>query len=99
MWSDGINGFTFHNVWTGTYGATVAIYASNDPRAREGHPDNANAEWVNITSLLTITDPVTGGGNDMIIINNSRFAFIKLDLGSSSGTGTCTTWVCSHGTG
>jgi len=85
--ADQCNGCSFHNEWTGTYAATLTVEASNDSRCFEGHPDAANAAFDDITASVTLTSPVTGGGDDMITISNTRFAYIRLKLASVVGTG------------
>lgn len=108
MHLDGINGFTFHNVWTGTAAATLTFFGSNDPRARATAQKgtiaavptgSASANWVDISASLTFTNPATGGGNDLVIISNTRFAFIRMVVASPSGSGNFNSWVCSHGAG
>ena len=97
----GINGMTFHNVWTGTLGGTLKMEASCDPAlttaATAAEQDAAN--WVDITSQVTMTNPATGGGNDMVIVNNMRFWWVRLDLSSVTGTGTFSSYAASHGAG
>lgn len=102
MYLDGINGFTIHNAWTGTAGGTLTFFASDDSRARvtvDSGTGDAAANWVDITEDLTFKNPTTGGGNDMIIISNSRFAYLRMVVASPTGSGNFTSWVCSHGAG
>lgn len=113
MYLDDINGFTFHNDWNdGTGGGTTLagtfkVEASNDPAleiassltsAERVTAENA-AKWQDITALLTVTDVTSGAGDDMIIINNSRFGWIRLTLTKTGGTGACFCFICSHGEG
>lgn len=105
MLPDNLNGWTFHNVWTGTATATLKFYGSNDPAANPrdesaaGVAAAAAAEWVEITSSVTNDDPAGSAGNDMVIISNSRFAFIRMDVTGTSGAGNFRSWDCSHGIG
>lgn len=101
MTDDGINGITFHNVWTGTPTAVLKFYATNDPRALNVNntADVAAADWVEITADLTFDNPAGGAANDMVIISNSRFAAIRMDVTGLSSSGNFTSWTCSHGAG
>jgi len=104
MGQSGINGFTFHNVWNPgaeTLVGTITIEASNDPAllsATTAAQQDA-ADWVDITSSLTLVNPTSGAGNDMIIINNTRFWWIRLNLSGVSGTGIFSSYPASHGAG
>lgn len=101
MGEDGINGMSFHNLWTGSLGGTLTFEASNDPALNKAatQADEDAADWVDITAELTFTNPITGGGNDMLVINNSRFWWIRMGLSAVTGSGTFSSFPASHGEG
>ncbi len=106
MGQSGINGITFHNVWntdgTATLAGAVKIEASNDPALNGtalSAAEQSAADWVDITAELTITDPTSGEGRNMIIVNNTRFWWIRLTLTVSGGTGVFSCYPASHGAG
>lgn len=102
MGLNGLNGMSFHTVWTGNIVGTVTIEGSNDPLlvpATTAAEEDA-ADWVDITALVTtLVDPAGVAGNNMAIVNNSRFWWIRLGIGSVSGTGTFSVYPASHGAG
>ncbi len=101
MGQSGINGIAFHNLWTGTLGGVLTFEASNDPALTTAttQAEEDAADWVDISASLVIVQPITGGGNDMVIINNSRFWWIRMGLGSVTGGGTFSSFPASHGAG
>lgn len=105
MDQDDINGYSFQNVWdNGTGTAVTTVEASNDPYLNgniqtDSSFDVENADWTDITSLLTITNGAgSAAGTDMIIINNTRFGWIRF-INTITGTLTMSTHACSHGEG
>jgi hypothetical protein len=85
---DSCNGFSMHNEWTGTYAATLAIEASNDPRCFPDHPDTANANFDDITASIAPTDPAGAAGDEMVIVSDVRFSYVRLKLSGIGGAGT-----------
>jgi hypothetical protein len=100
---DGIDGCSWSTEWnfdgTHTLAGTITIEASNDPRAMPTHPDTANADWDDITALLSPgpTAITSGAGDSTLIINNTRFEFIRLVFTKSSGTGGLRIHFSGHG--
>ena len=102
---DQINGYSFQNVWNNGAGTAVTtVEASNDPYLdgsiqTDRSFDVENADWTDITSLLTITNgPGATAGTDMIIINNTRFGWIRI-INTITGVLTMSVHACSHGEG
>jgi hypothetical protein len=104
---DGIDGCAWSMEWNfdavHTLAGTFTIEASNDPRAMPTHPDTANADWDDITSLLSPgpTNPAGTAGDATLIINNTRFEFIRLvftkTAGAPGGTGGLRVHFSGHG--
>lgn len=81
---DAIDGCSFHLEY-GQITGTFTFHASNDPRCMPTHPDNANADWKDITSAVTtLVNPSGSAGDQMITLDNVRFGFIRLDYAKSS---------------
>jgi hypothetical protein len=93
---DGCNGVSFHNEWTGTYQGTLAIHASNDPRCNPDHPDTANAAFDDITADVSPTDPPGAAGDEMVIISDVRFSYIRLKVTFVGGAGDFDTWFTGN---
>lgn len=83
---DNVRLLSFHNEWASNTGA-FTFFGSNDPRARQGHPDYASADWDDITSQLTITDPSGGAGDDIVQVADVTFAYIRMTYTKNAGTG------------
>ncbi len=104
MGEAGTNGMTFHNVWntdgTGTLAGAIKVEASNDPALNSSDAAVVSAaDWIDITASLTITDPTSGESRNMVIVNNTRFWWIRLTLTVSGGTGVFSCYPASHGAG
>lgn len=84
---DNVRLLSFHNEWTGTEAATLTFYGSNDPRARQDHPDYSSAHWDDISSQLTYTDPAGSAGDDIVQVADVTFAFIRMDYNHTGGAG------------
>lgn len=98
---DAIEGFSLQNEWNtggGTLAATIKIEASNDPRAFPGHPDYADAVWIDLTAAVSPTDPTTGAGTAMEMVSDVRFEYLRMTVTRSSGTGTFKSTFSGHGT-
>jgi len=87
---DGITSMSFQNLWNQlaadgqTVATTLVVEASNTPNA---FSDPSNADWENITSQLTITQPTSGAGSDLVQISNVTFMFIRIRMTSITGSG------------
>ena len=73
--------------------------ATNDPRAMQNHPDESNADWDDITSDIGATDPAGSAGDETVILDNTRFAFIRLKYTHSAGTEHVRVHFSGHGSG
>lgn len=84
---DAISRLSIQSVWTGTAAGTLLVEASNGPEARPlGTGDNVT--WSDVTSIFALTDPTTGGGDEIVTFENVNYGFIRISLTSSTGTGT-----------
>lgn len=84
---DAISRVTLQSIWTGTAAGTILIEASNSPEA--GPRGNGSDEtWTDVTAAFGLTDPTTGGGDELKVFENVNYAFLRATLGSSTGTGT-----------
>lgn len=106
-------GFCFHNSWNfggGTLSGTLVFEASNDPEVGRIVQDEFltttekatafdAARWVDVTSVVSATDPTTGDGNSMEVVNNARFWWFRLRLEGVAGTGTFSSYIATHGDG
>lgn len=90
--ADGVKDVTWHYKWTATLGLTINVDVSNDPRALEGHFDEANADVFDLTAQLSITAPTTGGGNGALNIDNLNFAFVRWRTTDVTGAGNFTVY-------
>lgn len=99
---DALEGVSFHNEWnqsgTATLVAAIKIEASNDPRAFPGHPDYADAVWIDLTSAIGPADPTSGAGKAMEMISDVRFEYIRQTVTSSAGAGPFKSIFSGHGT-
>jgi len=108
----GINGFTFHNVWNkpaGTLAGTLILEGSNDPNLEVSIaiPDPTeritaidNDSWFNFTSEVpSLVNPTSGFSQQIVIINNTRFWWIRMRLVAVGGAGTFSSFPGSHGAG
>lgn len=90
---DMIAGFSIQTRWnqlsadTQTLTGTIVVEASDDELANPQTGNEANALWADITSQLTITNPTTGAGNDLIMVSDVRFDYVRLRLGSPGDSG------------
>ena len=84
---DAISRFSIQSVWTATAAGTLLVEATNAPEARPGGT-GANVTWSDVTSVFALTDPTTGGGDEIASFENVNYGFIRISLTSSTGTGT-----------
>lgn len=84
---DAISRFSIQTVWTGTAAGTVLVEATNAPEARP-QGTGGNITWTDVTVDFGLTDPTTGGGDEMAVFENVNYGFIRISLTSSTGTGT-----------
>ena len=104
------NGFSFHNSWnepSGALAGTLLFEASNDPAlnsllnltvAEKAAASDA-ARWVDVTAVVNPTDPTTGVGNAMEVVNNARFWWFRVKLTVSGGAGNFSSYIATHGDG
>lgn len=93
---DMIAGISLHAEWNADTGTsqnlvtTNVVEASNDPRARQDHPDHANANWDDISADIassTDIDASSGAGDGSNNIANIRYGFVKVTVTRGSGDG------------
>lgn len=97
---DHITQLSFQWLWNqggGTLAATATYFGSNDPRARQDHDDNANADWADITSEITgHTDPTSGSGSNAFAVDNWNYDFVKVDVSRDSGSGELIVYIAGR---
>jgi len=92
-----------------TLTGTLLIEASNDPAlisiaksstltAAEVITAIDAANWVDVTAVSSPTDPTTGAGDAMEVLNNTRFWWVRMKI-TVAGTGDFTSFVATHGDG
>lgn len=94
--ADGISAISLHAEYNHdtstaqTLVATAAYEASNDPRARQDHPDYSSSSWDTITTdIATAADihPASGAGDGSNVIDNYRYEYLRITYTRSSGAG------------
>lgn len=93
---DGISRIALHSEFNADTGTsqnlvtTSAYYGSNDERHRGSHPDNANAQWDDISAQIasaTAIDASSGAGDGSNTIDNLNYEFFRIVVTRSSGDG------------
>lgn len=77
------------------------FFKSNDPRARQDHPDKANAVWTEFTTDVAsqITNPASASAQFDVDVTDFASDFVRMDYASTSGTLTSIdAWFSAHGT-
>lgn len=96
---DDFRSLSFINLWNQaaadgqTLDATIKVEISNDPRCHVDARDGTDtADYLDITSSLTITDPTTGAGSGDINVSDGGWAYIRITFTRNSGTGRVTSY-------
>lgn len=94
---DNITAMSFHNVWGGTLQAIVTFEGSNDPRAFQGHKDYDSADWVDITSAFSPSQPVGVAGSALELLSGIAFDFVRMTVTWVAGSGTFKSLAAGRG--
>ena len=87
---DCVEGFSMTVITTGTLTGVFRFYRSNDPRARQDHPQRASAVWQEFTSDVSalISNPAGGAAQFTVDVSDFRSDYVRMDYVHTSGTGT-----------